>query len=57
MVHELLNIQNNRVSLSHVPGVSADLTDVVLSAEHDDFYAKVLSKCHSSNFLIVCVNE
>lgn len=43
MVHELLTIQNNRVNLSHLPGLSADLHDIVLSAEHDEFYAKVVN--------------
>ncbi|XP_064608238.1 vacuolar protein sorting-associated protein 45-like [Liolophura sinensis] len=39
MVHELLGIKNNRTNLSSVPGVSRDLQEVVLSAEHDEFYA------------------
>ncbi|KAL3866037.1 hypothetical protein ACJMK2_043378 [Sinanodonta woodiana] len=39
MVHELLGIYNNRINLSNVPGVSRDLQEVVLSAEHDEFYA------------------
>lgn len=40
MVHELLTIYNNRVNLSQVPGISKELTEVVLSAEQDPFYAK-----------------
>ncbi|XP_059149023.1 vacuolar protein sorting-associated protein 45-like [Physella acuta] len=39
MVHELLTINNNRINLSSVPGISKDLQEVVLSAEHDEFYA------------------
>uniref|UniRef100_A0A0L8HJX6 Vacuolar protein sorting-associated protein 45 n=1 Tax=Octopus bimaculoides TaxID=37653 RepID=A0A0L8HJX6_OCTBM len=39
MVHELLSINNNRINLSSVPGISRDLQEVVLSAEHDEFYA------------------
>eukprot|EP00105_Crassostrea_gigas_P035241 XP_019919389.1 PREDICTED: vacuolar protein sorting-associated protein 45 [Crassostrea gigas] len=39
MVHELLGINNNRINLSDVPGISKDLKEVVLSAEHDEFYA------------------
>ncbi|CAG5125539.1 unnamed protein product, partial [Candidula unifasciata] len=39
MVHELLTISNNRINLSSIPGVSKDLQEVVLSAEHDEFYA------------------
>ncbi|BES99545.1 vacuolar protein sorting 45 homolog (S. cerevisiae) [Nesidiocoris tenuis] len=42
MVHELLTISNNRVNMSHVPGVSKELREVVLSSEHDDFYAENL---------------
>ncbi|KAJ8930511.1 hypothetical protein NQ314_016683 [Rhamnusium bicolor] len=40
MVHELLTINNNRVNLSNVTGVSKELSEVVLSAEQDTFYAK-----------------
>lgn len=40
MVHELLGINNNRIDLSKVPGISKDLQEVVLSSEHDDFYQK-----------------
>lgn len=42
MVHELLTINNNRVNLSHVKGISKELKEVVLSAEHDEFYANNL---------------
>lgn len=41
MVHELLTINNNRVDLSHVKGISKELREVVLSAQHDEFYANV----------------
>ena len=41
MVHELLGIQNNRTNLSHVPNITRDLQEVVLSSEHDDFYSNV----------------
>lgn len=39
MVHELLDIYNNRVNLSKIPGVPKELSEVVLSAEQDAFYA------------------
>ncbi|XP_014223834.1 vacuolar protein sorting-associated protein 45 [Trichogramma pretiosum] len=39
MVHELLTINNNRVDLSNVKGISKELKEVVLSSEHDEFYA------------------
>ena len=41
MVHELLGISNNRINLANVPGITKDLQEVVLSAEHDEFYANV----------------
>uniref|UniRef100_A0A663M6N1 Vacuolar protein sorting 45 homolog n=1 Tax=Athene cunicularia TaxID=194338 RepID=A0A663M6N1_ATHCN len=41
MVHELLGINNNRIDLSRVPGISKDLREVVLSAENDEFYANL----------------
>ena len=41
MVHEVLTIHNNRINLSAVPGITRDLQEVVLSAEHDEFYANV----------------
>ncbi|KAI1301897.1 Vacuolar protein sorting-associated protein 45 [Halotydeus destructor] len=40
MLHELLAIANNRISLADVPGVTKELKEVVLSSEHDDFYEK-----------------
>ncbi|CAH1989561.1 unnamed protein product [Acanthoscelides obtectus] len=40
MVHELLTINNNRVNLSNVPGIPKEMTEVVLSAEQDGFYAR-----------------
>nr|CAG4643106.1 EOG090X03QA [Ilyocryptus agilis] len=39
MVHELLTIKNNRVSLVGVPGAPKDMNEVLLSAEQDEFYA------------------
>jgi len=39
MVHELLTLFNNRVSLEHVPNVIPELREVVLSPETDEFYA------------------
>ena len=38
MVHELLGINNNRVSLEHAPGVHKDLKEVVLNPSQDHFY-------------------
>ena len=41
MLHELLTINNNRVDLSQVEGISKELKEVVISPEYDDFYAQV----------------
>ncbi|XP_064086038.1 vacuolar protein sorting-associated protein 45-like [Macrobrachium nipponense] len=40
MVHELLGVNNGRVNLSHVQGVSDDLKEVVMSPTQDEFYAQ-----------------
>ncbi|ESP05609.1 hypothetical protein LOTGIDRAFT_208594 [Lottia gigantea] len=40
MVHELLGIENSKINLSNVPNISKDLKEVLLSAEHDEFYAE-----------------
>jgi len=40
MVHELLGLNNNRVSLKGAPGISKDLQEVVLSASQDAFFQK-----------------
>ncbi|ESN92176.1 hypothetical protein HELRODRAFT_194330 [Helobdella robusta] len=39
MLHELLTISNNRVNLSHVSSIPKDMHDLVLSADHDEFYS------------------
>lgn len=43
MVHHLLGINFNRVSLKGVPGVQPDLEEVVLSTTSDPFFAKNLN--------------
>ena len=53
-MHELLGINNNRIDLSRVPGISKDLREVVLSAENDEFYANVSlfsGGCRSRNWI------
>lgn len=40
MVHELLNIRNNRVDLSGVQGIPKDYKELVLSGDQDEFYGK-----------------
>ncbi|XP_053207799.1 vacuolar protein sorting-associated protein 45-like [Panonychus citri] len=44
MLHELLTINNNRINLSHIQGISKDMKEVIVSAEQDDFYAKNMYK-------------
>lgn len=41
MLHEILGITNNRINLADVPGIAKELREVVLSAEHDEFYERV----------------
>ena len=41
MVHELLGIKNNRVSLHQVPDIAKELEEVVMNAEYDEFYGNV----------------
>ena len=59
MVHELLGIKSNIVSLKNVPGISKDLEEIVLSAEYDEFYENVRRRrslkkhCFYFNFYIV----
>uniref|UniRef100_A0A914Y5P9 Vacuolar protein sorting-associated protein 45 n=1 Tax=Panagrolaimus superbus TaxID=310955 RepID=A0A914Y5P9_9BILA len=38
MVHELIGMNNNRVNMTNVP--DEGIKNIVLSAQHDDFYAK-----------------
>ena len=56
MVHELLSIKNNRVSLIGVPGAPKDMSEVLLSAEQDEFYANVRLDSWSES-TIVLTNE
>ena len=57
MVHELLGITNNRISMTGVPGVSKDMQEVVLSAEHDEFYANVSKLCIVSYLRGLCAHS
>lgn len=41
MVHEIFTINNNRVDLRHVEGISKELQEVLLSPLQDDFYSQV----------------
>jgi len=40
MVHELLGLNHNRVSLKSAPGIKKDLEEVVLSSTQDTFFAR-----------------
>ena len=40
MVHELIGIQNGRVDLSEVPGISKEQKEIVLSQDQDPFFKK-----------------
>jgi hypothetical protein len=57
MVHELLGINNNRINLSSVPGISKELQEVVLSSEHDDFYSAVGHRLFIASLLQHYISE
>lgn len=40
MVHELLGMDDNRVSLGGAPGVKREHADIVLSGRQDDFFRR-----------------
>lgn len=51
MVHELIGISNNRVIMENVP--SDGQKNIVLNAQHDEFYSKVRLRF----FCIFCINN
>jgi hypothetical protein len=51
MVHELIGIKNNRVSLNQVPDITKELEEVVMNAEYDEFYANVKKRMINSFFV------
>lgn len=57
MLHELLTINNNRVDLSTVEGISKELKEVVISPDHDEFYEKVSCfSCEIMNNAVICLS-
>jgi vacuolar protein sorting-associated protein 45 len=44
MIHEVLEIKNNRVDLKHVENLEPEMKEVVLSCEDDPFYRKIMYK-------------
>lgn len=55
MVHEVFTINNNRVDLRSIEGISKDLQEVLLSPLQDDFYAQVPSFCAMHlQMVIIC---
>lgn len=42
MVHELLEIKNNRVDLKHLENLEPEMREVVLSSDDDKFFRKVM---------------
>eukprot|EP00002_Diphylleia_rotans_P018419 TRINITY_DN3567_c0_g3_i7.p1 TRINITY_DN3567_c0_g3~~TRINITY_DN3567_c0_g3_i7.p1 ORF type:complete len:549 (-),score=130.31 TRINITY_DN3567_c0_g3_i7:1374-3020(-) len=43
MLHELLEIQNNRISLAHITGIQAELKEAVVSTEDKFFMSNIYS--------------
>jgi vacuolar protein sorting-associated protein 45 len=44
MIHEHLGMHNNRVDLKHLPNLSDEMKEVVLSCEDDEFFRKIMFK-------------
>jgi len=44
MIHELLGIKANRVDLSHLENLSAEMKEVVLCQQEDPFFRKIMHK-------------
>mmetsp|Transcript_8639 Transcript_8639/g.14622 ORF Transcript_8639/g.14622 Transcript_8639/m.14622 type:complete len:173 (+) Transcript_8639:789-1307(+) len=42
MIHELLTIKDNKVDLKHLPHLSEEMKEVVLSCEEDTFYRSIM---------------
>ena len=42
MIHELLEINRNRVDLSKVAGLSDEMKEIVLSCHDDEFFRQVM---------------
>ena len=44
MIHEILELKNNRVDLKHVENLEEDMKEVVLSCEDDKFFKSIMYK-------------
>ena len=44
MIHEILDLKNNRVDLKHVDNMSDEMKEVVLSPDEDKFYSQIMYK-------------
>ena len=44
MIHEILEIKNNRVDLKHLDNIEEEMKEVVLSSEDDRFYKSIMFK-------------
>jgi hypothetical protein len=42
MVHELLEIKNNRVDLKHLENLEPEMRELVLSSDDDKFFRRVM---------------
>ena len=42
MIHELIGLKNNRVDLKHLPHLSDEMKEVVLSCEDDEFFRQIM---------------
>ena len=44
MIHEILEIKNNRVDLKHIENLEEDMKEVVLSCDDDKFFKSIMYK-------------
>ena len=44
MIHEILEIKNNRVDLKHLDNIEEEMKEVVLSSDDDKFYKSIMFK-------------
>ena len=42
MIHEILEIKNNRVDLKHLAHLEEEMKEVVLSSDDDEFFKQIM---------------
>lgn len=42
MIHELLGLHSNKVDLKHLPHLTEEMKEVVISCDEDEFFEKIM---------------